>query len=118
MSDRISSERLAYILDECDAYEKCGNTPSIGYYCDCYPQDIIAALRELRELRELRSNGGVVVPTEPTKEMIAAGQDEHDNCIDTGYDSNADGDRFEYTTISPDAPYRIYRSMIAARPKD
>lgn len=60
--------------------------------------------------------GWRLVPVEPTKEMIVAGQDEHDNCIDTGYDSDADGNRYDYTTISPDAPTRVYTAMVAAAP--
>lgn len=60
--------------------------------------------------------GWKLVPIEPTKEMIAAGQDEHDNCIDSGYDSDADGNRYDYTLISPDAPARIYRAMLRAAP--
>lgn len=71
--------------------------------------------RALRDwLSRALDDGMVPVPREPTKEMIVAGQVEHDNCVDTCYDSNSDGDHFEYTTISPDAPYRVYRAMLAA----
>lgn len=66
---------------------------------------------------EIAPKGWKLVPEEPTKEMIVAGQDEHDNCIDTGYDSDADGNRHDYTTISPDAPSRVYLEMINAAPR-
>lgn len=62
-------------------------------------------------------DGWVGVPVEPTKEMVSAGQDEMDNCIENGFDSDIDGNRFDYTEISPDAPYRIYLAMIAAAPQ-
>lgn len=62
-------------------------------------------------------DGWVAVPVEPTKEMISAGQDEMDNCIENGFDSDIDGNRFDYTEISSDAPYIIYRAMIAAAPQ-
>ena len=66
--------------------------------------------------RALYGEGYKLVPVEPTKEMMAAGQNEHDNCIDEGYGSDADGNRHNYTTISPDAPYKIYAAMLSASP--
>lgn len=57
-----------------------------------------------------------LVPVEPTKEMIVAGQDEHDNCVDSGFNSDIDGNRYDYTEISPDAPARVYGAMLAAAP--
>lgn len=74
----------------------------------------LAASLPQPEPQEPMPDGMVLVPNEPTKEMIVAGQDEHDNCIDSGYSSDADGNRYDYTTISPDAPVRVYRAMLAA----
>lgn len=48
----------------------------------------------------------------PSKEMIAAGQDALDDCIDYGYDSDADGNRYDYTSISSDAPARVFEAMV------
>lgn len=73
--------------------------------------DIIASLRPGPNGEPARC---VVVPREPTLEMIAAGQDAHDDCIDSGFGSDADGNRHDYTIISPDAPAKVYRAMLAA----
>jgi hypothetical protein len=49
----------------------------------------------------------------PSKEMVAAGQDAMDACIDYGYDSDADGNRHDYTTISSDCPAQVFAAMVA-----
>lgn len=51
---------------------------------------------------------------EPTKEMVTAGDDEKEACIDSGWDSDADGNRYDYTTVNSDLPARVFRAMIAA----
>lgn len=75
------------------------------------PASVLASLRPGPNGEPARC---VVVPREPTLEMIAAGQDAHDDCVDNGFGSDADGNRYDYTTISPDAPARVYRAMLAA----
>lgn len=52
-----------------------------------------------------------------TKEMIIAGQEELEACIDNGFDSDADGNRHDYTAIASDAPYRVFCAMLAAAPQ-
>ncbi|MCR1002089.1 MAG: hypothetical protein NQ081_05610 [Enterobacter cloacae] len=61
-------------------------------------------------------DGWVMVPLEPTKEMIVAGQDALDECINEGFNSDEDGNIYEYTNISSDAPHSVFKSMIAAAP--
>lgn len=85
--------------------------------CPAAAANIRLAAKLLSARSEIAPKGWKLVPEEPTKEMIVAGQDEHDNCIDTGYDSDADGNRHDYTTISPDAPSRVYLAMINAAPR-
>lgn len=58
-----------------------------------------------------------LAPVEPTPEMIVAGQDAHDGCVSEGFSSDVDGNRYDYTSISPDAPYTVYQAMIGAAPK-
>ncbi|WP_448309657.1 hypothetical protein [Pantoea sp. PGP6] len=58
-----------------------------------------------------------MVPAEPTKEMIVAGQDKFEECIDSGFDSCEDGSTHEYSKISSDAPYLVYLAMLAAAPE-
>ncbi len=55
-----------------------------------------------------------IVPVEPTKEMLIAGQVALDDCVDEDYDSDIDGNRNYYQTIRSDAPDRIWRAMFAA----
>jgi len=57
---------------------------------------------------------GVMVPVEPTKEMIVAGDEALDDCRDSGYSSDIYGNRYEYETINSDAPAIIYRAMLRA----
>ncbi len=59
-------------------------------------------------------DGYVMVPREPTKQMILAGQEELESCIDNGFDSDIDGNRYDYTDIVPDAPHRVFMAMLAA----
>jgi hypothetical protein len=65
-------------------------------------------------LSRLDALGLVVVEKEPTKEMILAGDDAKDECVDEDFSSNADGDREWYTTIRSDISSRVYAAMIAA----
>ena len=53
------------------------------------------------------------VSTEPTKEMLIAGQRALDDCVDEDYDSDMEGNRNYYTTIRSDAVDRVWRAMIA-----
>lgn len=62
-------------------------------------------------------DGWRLVPMEPTKEMIVAGQDKFEECIDSGFDSCEDGSTYEYSKISSDAPYLVYIAMLAAAPE-
>ncbi|HCB0987281.1 TPA: DUF551 domain-containing protein [Klebsiella variicola subsp. variicola] len=62
-------------------------------------------------------DGYVMVPKEPTKQMILAGQEELESCIDNGFDSDVDGNRYDYTDIVPDAPHRVFMAMLAAAPQ-
>ncbi|EKS3262584.1 TPA: hypothetical protein NPP29_001145 [Klebsiella pneumoniae] len=63
-------------------------------------------------------DGYVMVPKEPTKQMILAGQEELESCIDNGFDSDIDGNRYDYTDIVPDAPHRVFMAMLAASPQE
>lgn len=65
-------------------------------------------------LAALKDAGYVIVPKEPTKQMVIAGDDEKENCIDSGWDSDTDGNRYDYTIINSDLPARVYRAMLAA----
>lgn len=69
------------------------------------------------DLAELVPDGWKLVPGEPTKEMVAAGQDRFEECIDSGFDSCEDGSTYEYSKISSDAPYLVYIAMLAAAPE-
>lgn len=62
-------------------------------------------------------DGYMMVPKEPTKQMILAGQEELESCIDNGFDSDIDGNRYDYTDIVPDAPHRVFMAMLAAAPQ-
>ncbi|WP_353640675.1 hypothetical protein ABU996_12895 [Klebsiella variicola] len=63
-------------------------------------------------------DGYMMVPKEPTKQMILAGQEELESCIDNGFDSDIDGNRYDYTDIVPDAPHRVFMAMLAAAPQE
>ncbi|EPY4769142.1 hypothetical protein ACXDIJ_000320 [Klebsiella quasipneumoniae] len=63
-------------------------------------------------------DGYVMVPKEPTKQMILAGQEELESCIDNGFDSDIDGNRYDYTDIVPDTPHRLFMAMLAAAPQE
>lgn len=63
-------------------------------------------------------DGYVLVPKEATKQMILAGQEELESCIDNGFDSDVDGNRYDYTDIVPDAPHRVFMAMLAAAPQE
>ncbi len=54
------------------------------------------------------------VALEPTKEMLVAGQDALDDCVDRDYDSDADGNQYDYTTIRSDAAAHVWRAMFVA----
>lgn len=58
----------------------------------------------------------VSAPLEPTKEMVVAGDDALQDCVDSDYSSDADGNRYDYTTIRSDAPARVYKAMLSALP--
>lgn len=58
-----------------------------------------------------------LVPVEPTKEMVSAGQDKFEECIDYGFDSCEDGSTHEYSKISSDAPYQVFKAMLEAAPE-
>lgn len=61
--------------------------------------------------------GWKLVPVEPTKEMVAAGDAELENCKDGGWDSGPDGESHNsYEYIIPGAQSKIYRAMIASAP--
>lgn len=51
---------------------------------------------------------------EPTKEMVLAGDDEKEACIDSDWDSDVDGNRHDYTIINSDLPARVWRAMLDA----
>lgn len=68
-------------------------------------------------LAEREPDGWKMVPINPTKEMVTAGQDKFEECIDHGFDSCEDGSTHEYSKISSDAPYQVFKAMIAAAPK-
>lgn len=59
-----------------------------------------------------------MVPKEPTKQMILAGQEELESCIDNGFDSDIDGNSYDYTDIVPDAPHRVFMAMLEAAPQE
>ncbi len=61
-------------------------------------------------------NGWKLVPVEPSKEMVVAGQDKLDECIDHGFDSDEDGSVYEYSKIAPDAPYQVFMAMMGSAP--
>lgn len=63
-------------------------------------------------------DGYVMVPKEPTKQMILAGQEELESCIDNGFDSDIDGNSYDYTDIVPDAPHRVFMAMLEAAPQE
>ncbi len=57
------------------------------------------------------------VPVEPTKEMLLAGQDALDDCVDSDWDSGPDGNGHNsYMTIRSDAAAVVWRAMLAAAP--
>lgn len=51
---------------------------------------------------------------EPTKEQAICGRDALDDCVDSDWSSDADGNRHDYTIISSSAPAQVYRAMIDA----
>ena len=51
------------------------------------------------------------MPFKPTKEMLEAGEQALDDCVDEDYSSDADGNRYPYTTIRSDAVYRVWVAM-------
>jgi hypothetical protein len=55
---------------------------------------------------------------EPTMLMVEAGDVEKEDCIDSDFDSDADGNRHDYTTINSDISARIFRAMIDAAIKE
>ena len=65
-------------------------------YCDILARAAILALRE------------------PTKEMVVAGDDEKEMCIDSDWSSDADGNRHDYMVINSDLAAHVWRAMIDA----
>ncbi len=55
---------------------------------------------------------------EPTKEMIVVGGDKIDDCLDSNYDSNADGESYHYNTMKPGSQTDVYQAMIDAALKE
>ena len=53
---------------------------------------------------------------EPTKEMVLSGDIAKEDCIDSDWDSDADGNRHYSTTINSDLPAIVWRAMLAASP--
>ncbi|EPM0590588.1 hypothetical protein WJB48_005036, partial [Klebsiella pneumoniae] len=84
-----------------------GNYPAIGV-------DLASGPERTVEVRYVARPGYMMVPREPTKQMILAGQEELESCIDNGFDSDIDGNRYDYTDIVPDAPHRVFMAMLAA----
>ena len=82
-----------------------------------YGRPVFARPASAISLAELVPDGWKLVPVEPTKEMVAAGQDKFEECIDSGFDSCEDGSTYEYSKISSDAPYLVYIAMLAAAPE-
>jgi hypothetical protein len=68
-------------------------------------------------LAALDAAGFVVVPKEPTKEMILAGDTELDNFEDESSSSDIDGNRYDYTHRREGWERGVYQAMLAARPK-
>lgn len=64
--------------------------------------------------RELVARAAIQAMLQPTKEMVVAGDNAKEECIDHGYDSDADGNRYDYTTINSDLPAIVFRAMIDA----
>lgn len=84
-----------------------GNSPVIGI-------DLASGPDRTVEVHYVAPSGYVMVPKEPTKQMTLAGQEELESCIDNGFDSDIDGNRYDYTDIVPDAPHRVFMAMLAA----
>lgn len=91
--------------------ELAGNSPVIGI-------DLASGPERTVEVRYVALPGYMMVPREPTKQMILAGQEELESCIDNGFDSDIDGNRYDYTDIVPDAPHRVFMAMLAAAPQE
>lgn len=70
--------------------------------------------QELRRLYYREALAVLKVMRDATKEMIAAGDDAKEACVDSDYDSDADGNRYDYTTINSDLPAIVFRAMIDA----
>lgn len=66
------------------------------------------------EAAEYEARAAIEAMREPSKQMIAAGDEEKEACIDQGADSDADGNSYPYTYINSDLPARVFRAMIAA----
>ncbi|MEA4448515.1 hypothetical protein [Klebsiella pneumoniae] len=90
---------------------QAGNSPVTGI-------DLASGPDRTVEVRYVAPPGYVMVPKEPTKQMILAGQEELESCIDNGFDSDIDGNRYDYTDIVPDAPHRVFMAMLAAAPQE
>lgn len=58
------------------------------------------------------ARAGLAAINDPTKDQAIAGQDALDECVDRDWDSDADGNRYDYTRISPSAPASVYRAMV------
>jgi hypothetical protein len=99
------------------AEARSGNSPVIP---GCDGAELLPSTGEVIELNP--DNNNLYTPLSTgfpiTKEMIIAGQEELEACIDNGFDSDADGNRHDYTEIASDAPYRVFCAMLAAAPQE
>lgn len=110
----INRNKLEHILE----YAK--QQRHIGQSCKVPPEDMVEIMERLLNAgnSQVIPDGYVMVPKEPTKQMILAGQEELESCIDNGFDSDIDGNRYDYTDIVPDAPHRVFMAMLAAAPQE
>jgi len=64
---------------------------------------------------DLADAGFVILPKEPTKEMVLAGEAALDDCKDGGWDSGPDGESYNsYEYIISGAQTTIYKAMLTA----
>lgn len=59
------------------------------------------------------------LPKEPTKNMILAGEDVLDSCLDSDFDSGPDGEAaYHYNTIKSGTASRVWIAMVEAWEKE
>lgn len=61
-----------------------------------------------------QARAAILALREPTKEMVVAGDDEKEMCIDSDWSSDADGNRHDYMVINSDLAAHVWRAMIDA----